>query len=188
MKRREVRPGRSRVVSSAFCALTMLCGSPCWAQSTTGFRSPLGVYAKVDIQDAINGYNGKAANLHTYLQGLYAGLLADPAISGLAVGAHWNKLQPSSGLTDGRFDWSDLDDVFAAATAAHKTIQLIATPGVDMPQWLVNELPSCDPLFTTGSAPSNCGTVTFVGYPQQKRAAQSMYPLPWNPVYQDAWD
>jgi uncharacterized protein (TIGR03437 family) len=188
METSELRRGRKRLISTAFCAVAMLSASLCWAQSTAGIRSPLGVYAKVDIQDAINGYNGKASGLHTYLQALYASLLADPAISGLAAGAHWDKLQPSSGVSASSFDWSDLDDVFDAATAAHKTVQLIVTPGVDMPQWLANELPSCDPLFTKGSAPSNCGAVTFVGYPQEKRAAQSLYPLPWNAVYQDAWD
>jgi uncharacterized protein (TIGR03437 family) len=148
----------------------------------------LGVYAKVDVQDAINGYNGPASQLHSYLQGLYKSLLADPAISGLAVGAHWDKLQPSSGTGSTSFDWSDLDDAFTAATAAHKTLQLNITPGTDMPTWLVNEIPSCDPLFTTGSVPSDCGTVTFVGYLQQKRADQSMFPLPRNTVYQAAWD
>jgi uncharacterized protein (TIGR03437 family) len=174
-------------IANRVLILTLLSACLSWAQSPANIRTPLGVYAKLDVQDAINGYNGGASKLHSYLQGLYASLLADPAISGLAVGAHWDKLQPSAGTSPSSFDWSDLDDVFEAATAAHKSIQLIITPGVDMPQWLVNQIPSCDPLFTTGSAPSNCGAVTFTGYPEQQRAAQSMYPLPWNTVYQDAW-
>src|SRR5580765_5319419 len=147
------------ILSSSILAL--LCASLSWAQSPAGIRAPLGVYAKVDVQDAINGYNGGASKLHSYLQGLYASLLADSAIAGLTVGAHWDKLQPSSGTSPSSFDWSDLDDAFEAAAEAHKSIQLIITPGVDMPQWLVNQIPSCDPLFATGSAPSNCGTVTF---------------------------
>ena len=57
-----------------------------------------------------------------------------------------------------------------------------------MPTWLVNQIPSCDPLFTSGSAPANCGTVTFVGYPEVQRADQTVFPLPWNTVYQAAWD
>jgi uncharacterized protein (TIGR03437 family) len=147
----------------------------------------LGVYARVNVQDAINGYNGPASQLHSYLQSLYATLLADRAISGLTIGADWAKLQPSAGTSASSFDWSDLDDAFDAAAAAHKPVQLILTPGFNSPQWLLNELPSCDPLFTKGSAPSNCGTVTFAGYPEEQRALQNMLPLPWNTVYQAAW-
>jgi uncharacterized protein (TIGR03437 family) len=148
----------------------------------------LGVYVKADVQDAIDGYNGPASGLHPYLQSLYASLLADPAISGLTIGAEWAKLQPSAGTGSSSFDWSDLDDAFAAAATARKSVQLIITPGTDMPTWLVNEIPSCDPLFTSGSAPANCGTVTFVGYPEVQRAVQTVFPLPWNTVYQAAWD
>jgi uncharacterized protein (TIGR03437 family) len=151
-------------------------------------RAPLGVYVKVNVQDAIDGYNGTASQLHPYLQGLYASLLSNPTISGLTIGADWAKLQPSAGASAGSFDWSDLDDAFDAAAVAHKPVQLIITPGTDMPTWLVNQIPSCDPLFTTGSAPANCGTVTFVGYPEVQRAEQTVFPLPWNTVYQAAWD
>jgi uncharacterized protein (TIGR03437 family) len=175
-----------RVAASWIVAL--LCASVSWAQSTANIRSPLGVYVKVDVQDAISGYNGPASQLHSYLQNLYASLLADAAISGLTIGVNWGKLQPSAGTSASSFDWSYLDDAFGSATAAHKSVQLIITPGTDMPAWLVNQIPSCDPLFTSGSAPANCGTVTFVGYPEVQRAAQTAFPLPWNTVYQAAWD
>ena len=168
--------------------LASLCASLCCAQSPANIRAPLGVYVKVDVQDAINGYNGPASQLHSYLQGLYSSLLADTAISGLTIGADWAKLQPSAGTSSSSFDWSDLDDAFDAATVAHKPVQLIITPGADMPTWLVNEIPSCDPLFTSGNAPASCGTVTFVGYPEVQRAEQTVFPLPWNTVYQAAWD
>src|SRR5580765_4538128 len=88
--------------------LALLCASLSWAQSPANIRAPMGVYAKIAVQDAISGYNGGASKLHSYLQGLYASLLADPAISGLAVGAHWDKLQPSAGISPSSFDWSDL--------------------------------------------------------------------------------
>ena len=177
----------NRILNASWI-LTSLCASLSWAQSPANIRAPLGVYVKVDVQDAINGYNGPASQLHSYLQSLYATLLADPAISGLTIGANWAKLQPSPGTSSSSFDWPDLDDAFNAATVAHKPVQLIITPGTDMPTWLVNQIPSCDPLFTSGSAPANCGTVTFVGYPEVQRADQSMFPLPWNTVYQTAWD
>jgi len=144
----------------------------------------------VNQSDAVGSYPGKAPSesvLHSYLQNLYAGLLADPAIAGIAFTAHWDKTQLSSGTAAGSFDWSYLDDVFAAASAAHKTVQLLMTPGVDAPSWLMAELPSCDPLFTKRNAPANCGSVTFTGYPEQQRAESNVMPLPWNTVYQQAW-
>jgi uncharacterized protein (TIGR03437 family) len=147
----------------------------------------LGVYAKVNVEDAITAYPGAtppAAVLHPYLQKLYANLLADPAISGLTVGAHWDNIQ----LTASSYDWSYLDDAFMAATAANKSVQLIITPGFNSPSWLLAEIPSCDPLFTKGSAAANCGTVTFAGFPEQQHADGNVLPLPWNSVYQAAWD
>jgi uncharacterized protein (TIGR03437 family) len=150
----------------------------------------LGVYVHVDVGDAIGSYKGSKptlAQLHSYLQSLYGNLLADPAISGITLGAHWDQTQPSSGNSPGSYDWSYLDDAFAVAVSAQKTVQLIITPGFDSPSWLLAEIPSCDPLFTTGSAPSNCGTVTFVGYPEAQRSDGNVLPLPWNSAYQAAW-
>jgi uncharacterized protein (TIGR03437 family) len=165
-----------------------LCVSVCWAAGAE--RRPLGVYVHIALGEAIGSYPGKTPSgpaLHTYLQNFYAGLLADPAIAGIALGAHWDQTQPLSGTAPSSFDWSYLDDVFAAASAAHKTVQLIMTPGVDAPAWLMAQLPSCDPLFKTGSAPANCGSVTFAGFPEQQRADTNVIPLPWNTVYQQAW-
>ena len=185
---RSTMPG-SRSVFTARWALALLCANLFGAASSAGgARAPLGVYARVNVQDAINGYNGPASRLHSYLQSLYATLLADPAIAGLTIGADWAKLQPSAGTSSSSFDWSDLDDAFDAAAAARKPVQLILTPGFNSPQWLLNELPSCDPLFASGSAPSNCGKVTFAGFPEEQRSLQNMLPLPWNTVYQAAWD
>jgi len=171
-----------------FRVFVWLCVSACCASGVA--RKPLGVYVHFPVHDAIATYPGKAPSgpeLHTYLQNFYAGLLADPAIAGIAFGAHWDLTQPSAGTAPSSFDWSYLDDVFAAASAAHKTVQLIITPGVDAPAWLMAQLPSCDPLFKTGSAPANCGSVTFAGFPEQFRADSNVMPLPWNPVYQQAW-
>ncbi len=186
----------NRIVSRAWCvlawcALLWLCASSAWAAGSAAIRQPLGVYAHVDVGDAIGSYPGTASpsltQLHSYLRSLYASLLADPAISGITLGAHWDQTQPSSGNSPSSYDWSYLDDAFAAANAAQKTVQLILTPGFDSPPWLLAEIPSCDPLFTTGSAPSNCGTVTFVGYPEAQRSDGNVLPLPWNSVYQAAW-
>ena len=72
-------------------------------------------------------------------------------------------MQLASGTAASSFDWFYLDDVFTAASAAHKTVQLILTPGVP-PSWLMAQIPSCDPLFTKGSAPSDCGSVIGTGF------------------------
>ena len=163
-----------------------LAPSGLWAQST--IRRPLGVYAKVDVETAIAGYPGSGtpatAQLHSYFQGLLASLLSDPAISGVTIGQRWDNMQPTSATA---YDWSYIDDAFNAATAVGKTVQLILTPGFDSPTWLLKQIPSCDPLFSSGSAPADCGKVTFKGFPEQARADGNVLPLPWNSVYQTAW-
>ncbi len=171
----------------AFRVSVWLCLSACWA---AGVRKPLGLYVHVEQSVAVASYPGQSpspAALHAYLQSFYGGLLANPAISGIAFTAHWDKTQISSGTAAASFDWNYLDDVFVAASAAHKTVQILMTPGVDTPAWLMAQLPSCDPLFTKGSAPADCGSVTFAGFPEQQRADTNVMPLPWNTVYQQAW-
>ena len=149
---------------------------------------PVGVFAKVDVETAIAGYPGSAsptaAQLHAYLQGLYASLLADPAVSGITVGQHWDNIQPTDSTA---YDWSYLDDAFQQAAAVNKPVQLSITPGFDTPQWMLSELTSCDPLFSKGSAPASCGKVNLTGFPEEFRADGKVLPLPWNSVYESAW-
>ncbi len=170
-----------------FLSLAALVGGAGWAADV---RKPLGLYVHVEQSVAVASYPGQSpspAALHAYLQSFYGGLLANPAISGIAFTAHWDKTQTSTGTAAASFDWNYLDDVFAAASAARKTVQILMTPGVDAPAWLMAQLPSCDPLFTKGSAPADCGSVTFSGFPEQQRADTNVMPLPWNTVYQQAW-
>lgn len=209
-----------RSASLAATTRTIVCSIACllWplipalsarAQNAATARSPLGVYVHVDVPDVINLYNGPSQdkgcaqstqNLHSYLRCFYSKLLADTAISGVIAGLHWDQIQldnPLCALThscttspDG-YDWSYVDDVFAEANAAHKTVQLNITPGTDAPTWLLNLIPSCDGLFTgSGTAPLDCGKATFVNFPEAKRADGNppVLPLPWNPLYLLAWD
>jgi len=149
----------------------------------------LGVYVHVDIEFAISNYPPSAApptpaELHTYLRNLYASLLADPAISGMLIGQHWDNIEVSEGVED----WSYLDDAFAEANAANKSVQLTITPGFDSPGWLLDQVPSCDGLFAAGNtALADCGKVTFTAFPEEERADGTLLPLPWNGVYQQAW-
>src|ERR1700691_3089227 len=92
-------PG-NRLVFIVWWALALPCAGLSWADSSANTRKPLGVYAHVDVGDAIGSYPGSAspsaAQLHYYLRSLYASLLADPAISGITLGAHWDQTQPSN--------------------------------------------------------------------------------------------
>ncbi len=189
---------------STFVCLVVLFFSAVQSRADDGPipRKPLGVYAHTNIADAIKGSSdtckATTAATHSCLRELYAKLLSDPAISGLMAGAHWDAIQLSDPIcflerscasgSDG-YDWSYLDDVFAEANLARKSVQLIITPGVDAPQWLFDKIPSCDGLFTTGDAPADCGRVTFVNFPEAKRADGNppQQPLPWNPLYNLAW-
>ena len=174
------------------------------AQELPHVRTPLGVFAHVNIEDAMNRYPGPGtptqAQLRKYLKGIYEGLLSDTAISGITVGQHWDHIQPDDPAcafahscvhgADG-YDWSYLDDAFEEANAAHKSVQLLITPGVVSPTWLMDKIPSCDGLFAaSGKAPFDCGKVTFNNFPEQAHADSTdpPLPLPWNPVYIAAWD
>lgn len=179
---------RSATLSLAFLALLFVSAGVARADDLPDARRPLGVYAKISVEDAIQGYPGAGvpppAVLHSYLRTLYADLLLNPAISGLTVGAHWDNIQLSGTI----YDWSYLDDAFDAAVAGRKTIQLIITPGVDAPQWLLAGIPSCDGLFHQVTVQPDCGTVTFEGFPEEQRADGNVLPLSWNSVYQNAWN
>lgn len=186
-------------------AIALLVSAPqLHSQSQPSVRTPLGVFAHISIEDALQSYNGPTpateAGYRAYLDQIYEGLLADPAISGITVGLHWDHIQlddPACIFTNscadgpGGYDWNYLDDAFAAAIAAHKSVQLIINPGVESPTWLMNKLPSCDGLFSdTGTAPFNCGKVTFQNFPEQAHAdaPDPPMPLPWNPIYIAYWD
>jgi hypothetical protein len=176
---------RAALLFSLFAVVPMVL-----AQSSPNSASkPLGVYAKVDIETAIAGFPPTVApptpaELHAYLRNLYAGLLADPAISGIAAGRRWDRIETSEGVED----WSYLDDVFAEANSANKSVLLNVTPGFDSPPWLLAEIPSCDGLFgVSNTASADCGKVTFSGFPEEIRADGVVLPLPWNSMYQQAW-
>ncbi len=168
-------------------------------QSQQGPRRPRGIYAVVDVEQEITKQANATPSLTTpaqlagYFAGLYQQVLADPAVSGLALQVHWDRLNPNPPGAFNSYDWTYLDLAFIEVAiwdvehlnSAPKTIQLIVQPGFQSPQWLLNELPSCDPLFTSGTPPSNCGKATFANFKEQQD--HNDLPLPWNPVYKNAW-
>jgi hypothetical protein len=117
---------RSLVVSFLLFAPAML------AQATP--RRPRGVYTKVDISNYIAQQQQAnpsitAAELEEALDALYEGLLADPAISGLELGVHWDLVNPNPPAGTNAYAWNYVDDAFAQAAGANKTIQRLMDPG-----------------------------------------------------------
>jgi uncharacterized protein (TIGR03437 family) len=163
--------------SSPILALLLL------APISTAQVRPRGIYAVVNIEDALK--------TTTPIAILYQSLWTNPAVSGLTLQVHWDTLNP----TATSYDWSTVDAAFTQASAwntqnpasAPKTIQLIVTPGFQSPQWILNQIPSCDGLFQTPvvTPPSTCGKITFTGY--SEAGDGDILPLPWNPVYKSAW-
>jgi hypothetical protein len=176
---------------AAYAGLALLLAGVGLAQN-----KPLGVFARADIETAIGSYPGSSptsAELHFYVRQLYADLLLDPAVAGITVAQHWDNIQLTDPAlsVDGStgYDWSYLDAAFEQANLAHKPAQLIITPGVDAPPWLLAKIHSCDGLFPPGdgTAPADCGKVTFSVFPESQRADGTVLPLPWNSAYQAAW-
>jgi uncharacterized protein (TIGR03437 family) len=163
-------------------------------------RRPRGIYAKVNISESIiqqqqANSSITPAQLIAYFDNLYQDLLNNPGISGLALQVHWDTLNPNPPAAANPYDWSYVDEAFNQASIWNaknpalppKTIQLILTPGFQSPQWVFNQIPSCDGLFQSPrqTPPSTCGKATFVGYGEAVDGTE--LPLPWNPFYKNSW-
>lgn len=182
-----------------FLVLTLLVLTPALvAQSVP--RRPRGIYAVVNVEDAINEQQKANSSITTaqmdaYFNTVYQGLLANPAISGLTLQVHWDTVNPNPPGAVNAYFWNYVDDAFAQVAAWNtqnpsqtaKTIQLIVSAGFQTPQWMLNELTSCDGLFAmpVQTPPSTCGKATFLGY--QEAGDSTELPLPWNPTYKSAW-
>ncbi|HUH98626.1 MAG TPA: hypothetical protein VLZ89_14775 [Anaerolineales bacterium] len=195
-------PAGTRVARSAPTkgAVPLTAGPAAPVPSRLPARRPLGVYAHLDISDFIEAqqkpkHSLTPAQLTGQLDSLYEGLLANPAISGLAIGVHWVLVNPDPPTSPNAYDWGYLDDAFNQVTMWNaqnparppKTLQLIVDAGFDSPPWLLNQIPSCDGLFASPpqDPAANCGKATFTGYAE--RAEGDVFPLPWNPTYKAAW-
>ena len=165
-------------------------------------RVPTGIYAVVPVENVIkhNKFllygDNLPANVNPYLTSVYTGLLNNPAVSGLTLQIHWDTLNPNPPTDAAPYFWDYVDDAFSAAqswntsnpSAPPKTVQLIVTPGFNSPQWLRDELKSCDPVFWKTSRrflAIGCGKVTFTNYGEGGDSTE--LPLPWNSTYQQAW-
>lgn len=163
-------------------------------------RTPIGIYAVVPVDKEIAALkkgdpNITDAQLDAYFYEQYTGLFANPAVSGLALQIHWDTLNPYPPSDyPNAYYWDLVDLAFAEAEdwnlqhpdRTPKTIQLILDPGFQSPQWVLDQIPSCDGLFDIGvTTLSTCGEVTFFGYSEPTDG--NVLPLPWNAVYKNAW-
>jgi hypothetical protein len=214
--------GASLVVAGAVAAAAAACSHtpappsvstpyPCAdaAPPLAPVRGPAGIYAYVVVES----YVGRPAdqsqsNIDAYLAGLYASLLANPAIAGLDMRLHWATLNPNDPSTSSTpYSWDALDLAFAAAAAwngAHpaspKTIQLNIVPGLESPAWIFDSLTSCDPPLADAGAPFATpppaspppGQACDYSYFLQTEGTPKPYPslrlpMPWSPAYVAAW-
>lgn len=170
------------------------------APALFGQRRPRGIYAGINIQEQVKGQQTAnpsitPAQLEAYLVNLYQELIGNPAVSGMVIYETWARLNPNAPPAANAYDWSYLDDAFTAAAAwslqnpaaAPKTIQLVVTPGFNSPQWMLDQIPSCDGLFLTPAATplSVCGKATFAGFSEGDPTTP--LPMPWNSVYKSSW-
>jgi len=135
------------------------------------------------------------AQLDDYFNGLYQDLLSNPAISGIAIYENWARLNPNPPAAANAYDWSYLDDAFNQASTwnlqnpaqAPKTIQLVPPPGFQTPQWVLDQIPSCDGLFQSPvqTPASTCRKATFSGFVEGGGTRE--LPMPWNPLYKSSW-
>jgi len=147
-------------------------------------RRPRGVYAECCL-----GYASGS-------QGLIDSDLANPAVSGLQIGDLWMVLNPNSPSSPQAYNWGFVDEAFssvAAWNAQHptqppKTIMISIAPGFSTPQWVLDQIPSCDGLFMSPpqTPPSDCGKVSWVNAIAGETNTGYL-PMPWNPVYKSAF-
>jgi hypothetical protein len=167
---------------------------------TEAQRVPIGVYAVVPVEDVVNAKKAASEGITTaemdlYLtDNFYAGLLDNRAVAGLTLQIHWDTLNPNPPGNANAYFWNYIDDAFSSVStwnsdhrnATPKTIQLIVSPGFDLPSWVLDDLTSCDGLFeSAGTAPSNCGFATFTTH--KEKADGNALPMPWDLTYQEAW-
>ncbi len=182
-----LQPAETPVVESGSTNLPALQAGP---------RRPRGIYAVVRVEEYIKQFQkGNPSKLDSQFDNLYQSLLSNPAIAGLTLQVQWDTLNPNPPSDTNTYDWSSVDDAFAQASAWNtqnpastgKTVQLIVTAGFQSPQWVLNQIPSCNGLFQSPvqTPPANCGKATFQGFSEAGDSTE--LPLAWNPFYKSAW-
>ena len=93
--------------------------------------------------------------------------LDKPFLSGVALQIHWADLEPS----EGKPNWTKLDQLFAAADSSKKWVQLLIFPGFFTPSWALQGVQT--EQFPIEYGPGH-GTMLPL-------------PMPWDKVYLTRW-
>jgi hypothetical protein len=133
-------------------------------------------------------------DIHKVLTKLYSSLLDNPAVSGLAIGVDWSRLNPNPPSNPQPYDWSYLDDAFASISTWNtghpsqvpKTIQVQVSAGFGTPSWVLDQIPSCDGLFQSPpqTPAGKCGKATFIGFVE---GGGGVLPMPWDAFYKESF-
>ncbi len=132
-------------------ALVLASAVPSWA--LTGNSAPNGLVVVIENKPQENRLDLRA--------------LENPYISGVALQIRWRDIEP----VQGNPDWSKLDQLFAAAEASKKWVQLLIFPGFFSPPWALE----------------GAKTETFpLQYGPDKGTVEKL-PLPWDDLYLSRW-
>lgn len=103
--------------------------------------------------------------------------ISAPYISGVAFQINWRDIEPDGPAPSFKPKWSRLDQVFQAADAAGKWVQLLIMPGFWSPKW----------IFAKSS-----GVVYHPFHPQYGRGSKGSgklpLPMPWDTTYLTDWN
>jgi len=99
--------------TAARASRSVLATSAATPVPSAGVRRPAGIYAHVILSQLVKDSgktNGskKSANVDSEFTHIYQESLANPAISGLTVGAMWNLLNPNPPTSANAYDWTYL--------------------------------------------------------------------------------
>jgi hypothetical protein len=120
---------------------------------STGNSAPNGLVVVIENKPQANRLNLQALN--------------NPYISGVALQIRWRDIEP----VQGNPDWSKLDQLFAAAQASKKWVQLLIFAGFFSPPWALEGVK----------------TETFpLQYGPGKGTLEKL-PMPWDNVYLGRW-
>jgi hypothetical protein len=142
------------VTASAWLLLPALAtGKPAQSLATNGSSQPKGLVVVIESKPQENRLNLRALN--------------NPYISGVALQIRWRDLEPA----EGNPDWSKLDQLFAAAEASKKWVQLLIFPGFFSPPWALQGVRT--QMFPIQYGPG--------------KGSVEKLPIPWDRVYLDRW-
>jgi hypothetical protein len=161
----------------------------------THLRTPHGIYADVNVNEYLKD------NPCTDFSSVFQGLLNNPAVSGIVLYETWARLNPNAPTDPSPYDWSIVNELFnqvlkwnTANPASPKTVQLVPTPGFNSPQWLLDQIYSCNYLFDSVyliPKGKTCGKATLSGFVEggvdHGTPIPMDLPMPWDLTYKSAW-